>query len=376
MKRIITIVGARPQFVKAATLSREFVRVGVDEKIIHTGQHFDANMSEVFFTEMEIPQPAYRLDINGVSHGAMTGRMLEGIEKILLDEKPEGVLVYGDTNSTLAGALAASKLHIPVLHVEAGLRSFNMRMPEEINRILTDRVSSVLFCPTDAAINNLAAEGYHVSSVLDTDEGSFRINHDKKSSIPVQIVKNGDVMQDAALFYAKKAAEKSTVLQQLPVRQFVLATVHRQENTDDPANLKGIIEGLNAIHREIPVVLPLHPRTRNILNQSGLTVDCLTIDPVGYFDMINLLQNCELVITDSGGVQKEAFFFQKYCITLREQTEWVELIEHGFNLLAGSDPDAMKKAYALLRNRKSDFSVNLYGNGEAARKAVSHIASY
>lgn len=376
MKRIITIVGARPQFVKAATLSREFVRVGVDEKIIHTGQHFDANMSEVFFTEMEIPQPAYRLDINGVSHGAMTGRMLEGIEKILLDEKPEGVLVYGDTNSTLAGALAASKLHIPVLHVEAGLRSFNMRMPEEINRILTDRVSSVLFCPTDAAINNLAAEGYDVSSVLDTDEGSFRINHDKKSSIPVQIVKNGDVMQDAALFYAKKAAEKSTVLQQLPVRQFVLATVHRQENTDDPANLKGIIEGLNAIHREIPVVLPLHPRTRNILNQSGLTVDCLTIDPVGYFDMINLLQNCELVITDSGGVQKEAFFFQKYCITLREQTEWVELIEHGFNLLAGSDPDAMKKAFALLRNRKSDFSVNLYGNGEAARKAVSHIASY
>lgn len=376
MKRIITIVGARPQFVKAATLSREFVRVGVDEKIIHTGQHFDANMSEVFFKEMEIPQPAYRLDINGVSHGAMTGRMLEGIEKILLDEKPEGVLVYGDTNSTLAGALAASKLHIPVLHVEAGLRSFNMRMPEEINRILTDRVSSVLFCPTDAAINNLAAEGYDVSSVLDTDEGSFSINHDKKSSIPVQIVKNGDVMQDAALFYAKKAAEKSTVLQQLPVRQFVLATVHRQENTDDPANLKGIIEGLNAIHREIPVVLPLHPRTRNILNQSGLTVDCLTIDPVGYFDMINLLQNCELVITDSGGVQKEAFFFQKYCITLREQTEWVELIEHGFNLLAGSDPDAMKKAFALLRNRKSDFSVNLYGNGEAARKAVSHIASY
>lgn len=376
MKRIITIVGARPQFVKAATLSREFVRVGVDEKIIHTGQHFDANMSEVFFTEMEIPQPAYRLDINGVSHGAMTGRMLEGIEKILLDEKPEGVLVYGDTNSTLAGALAASKLHIPVLHVEAGLRSFNMRMPEEINRILTDRVSSVLFCPTDAAINNLAAEGYDVSSVPDTDEGSFSINHDKKSSIPVQIVKNGDVMQDAALFYAKKAAEKSTVLQQLPVRQFVLATVHRQENTDDPANLKGIIEGLNAIHREIPVVLPLHPRTRNILNQSGLTVDCLTIDPVGYFDMINLLQNCELVITDSGGVQKEAFFFQKYCITLREQTEWVELIEHGFNLLAGSDSDAMKKAYALLRNRKSDFSVNLYGNGEAARKAVSHIASY
>ncbi|MDX9748009.1 MAG: UDP-N-acetylglucosamine 2-epimerase (non-hydrolyzing) [Paludibacter sp.] len=356
MKRIITIVGARPQFVKAATLSREFVRAGIDEKIVHTGQHFDANMSEVFFTEMEIPQPAYHLDINGVGHGAMTGRMLEGIEKILLAEKPEGVLVFGDTNSTLAGALAAAKLHIPVIHVEAGLRSFNMQMPEEINRILTDRISSLLFCPTDAALKNLAAEGF--------------------ANLPVQIVKNGDVMQDAALYYARKASEKATVLNHLPVKRFVLATVHRQENTDDPVHLKGIVEGLNAIHREVPVVLPLHPRTRNILQQSGLTIDFITIDPVGYFDMISLLQNCQLVVTDSGGVQKEAFFFQKQCITLREQTEWVELVEHGFNRLTGSNPNLIQESFFQMMNQQSDFSVNLYGNGEAARKAVSEILKF
>jgi len=356
MKRIITIVGARPQFVKAATLSREFVRAGIDEKIVHTGQHFDANMSEVFFTEMEIPQPAYHLDINGVGHGAMTGRMLEGIEKILLAEKPEGVLVFGDTNSTLAGALAAAKLHIPVIHVEAGLRSFNMQMPEEINRILTDRISSLLFCPTDAALKNLAAEGF--------------------DNLPVQIVKNGDVMQDAALYYARKASEKATVLNHLPVKRFVLATVHRQENTDDPVHLKGIVEGLNAIHREVPVVLPLHPRTRNILQQSGLTIDFITIDPVGYFDMISLLQNCQLVVTDSGGVQKEAFFFQKQCITLREQTEWVELVEHGFNRLTGSNPNLIQESFFQMMNQQSDFSVNLYGNGEAARKAVSEILKF
>jgi UDP-GlcNAc3NAcA epimerase len=368
MKRIITIVGARPQFVKAATLSREFLKAGITEKIIHTGQHFDANMSEVFFTEMEIPQPAYRLNINGVGHGAMTGRMLEGIEKILLDEQPEGVLVFGDTNSTLAGALAAAKLHIPVLHVEAGLRSFNMLMPEEINRILTDRISSVLFCPTDAALNNLAAEGFVNSA--DRTPGSA-----KQKSIAVQIVKNGDVMQDAALFYAKKAAERATIVKQLPVSRFVLATVHRQENTDNPQNLKGIIEGLNAIHREVPVVLPLHPRTRSLLNQSGISPEFIAIDPVGYFDMISLLQHCELVVTDSGGVQKEAFFFQKHCITLREQTEWVELTEHGFNELAGSDPIVINRAFKKLMNQQSDFSVNLYGNGEAARKAVELIAT-
>jgi len=353
MKKIITVVGARPQFIKAATLSRQFKLLGIEEKIIHTGQHFDANMSEIFFDEMEIPKPAYQLDIHGVSHGAMTGRMLEGIEKILMSEKPDGVLVYGDTNSTLAGALAAAKLHIPVIHVEAGLRSFNMEMPEEINRILTDRISNALFCPTDTAVNNLMREGF--------------------DNMPIQIIKNGDVMQDAAMYYADKAQLKSDIIRKAGLNKFVLATIHRQENTDNPENLKNIIEGLNAIHKEIPVVVPMHPRTRNILAQNYQLPDFTIIDPVGYFDMIMLLKSCEMVITDSGGVQKEAFFFAKHCITLREQTEWVELVENGFNLLVGSDIDKLRDAFDFFRTKKSDFSINLYGNGKAAEMAAAEI---
>jgi len=353
MKKIITVVGARPQFIKAATLSRQFKLLGIEEKIIHTGQHFDANMSEIFFDEMEIPKPVYQLDIHGVSHGAMTGRMLEGIEKILMTEKPDGVLVYGDTNSTLAGALAAAKLHIPVIHVEAGLRSFNMEMPEEINRILTDRISNALFCPTDTAVNNLMREGF--------------------DNMPIQIIKNGDVMQDAAMYYADKAQLKSDIIRKAGLNKFVLATIHRQENTDNPENLKDIIEGLNAIHKEIPVVVPMHPRTRNILAQNYQLPDFTIIDPVGYFDMIMLLKSCEMVITDSGGVQKEAFFFAKHCITLREQTEWVELMENGFNLLVGSDIDKLRDAFDFFRTKKSDFSINLYGNGKAAEMAAAEI---
>lgn len=353
MRKIITVVGARPQFIKAATLSRQFKLLGIEEKIIHTGQHFDANMSEIFFDEMEIPKPAYQLDIHGVSHGAMTGRMLEGIEKILMTEKPDGVLVYGDTNSTLAGALAAAKLHIPVIHVEAGLRSFNMDMPEEINRILTDRISNALFCPTDTAVNNLMREGF--------------------DNMPVQIIKNGDVMQDAAMYYADKAQLKSDIIRKAGLNKFVLATIHRQENTDNPENLKNIIEGLNAIHKEIPVVVPMHPRTRNILAQNYQLPDFTIIDPVGYFDMIMLLKSCEMVITDSGGVQKEAFFFAKHCITLREQTEWVELVDKGFNLLVGSDIDKLRDAFDFFRNKQSDFSIDLYGNGKAAEMAAAEI---
>ena len=353
MHKIITIVGARPQFVKAATLSRQFIRFGVEEKIIHTGQHFDNNMSAVFFEEMEIPKPTYNLDIHGVTHGAMTGRMLEGIEKILIDEKPDGVLVYGDTNSTLAGALAAAKLHIPVIHVEAGLRSFNMDMPEEINRILTDRISNVLFCPTDTAVVNLKKEGF--------------------DHLPVQIVKNGDVMQDAAIYYAEKAENISNILQRLQLNQFVLGTVHRQENTDSPEKLKNIIAGLNAINREVQVIVPLHPRTKNILGQMQIKPEFTIIDPIGYFDMIMLLKACEMVITDSGGVQKEAFFFGKHCITLREQTEWVELVDYGYNQLVGSDVALMLTAYKQLSNKQSDFSVDLYGKGEAAEVAVRKI---
>lgn len=355
MKRIITIVGARPQFVKAATLSRQFTLCGIEEQIIHTGQHFDANMSDVFFEEMEIPRPAYQLDIHGVSHGAMTGRMLEGIEQILLKEKPEGVLVYGDTNSTLAGALAAVKLHIPVIHVEAGLRSFNMTMPEEINRILTDRISSLLLCPTDTAVQNLKREGF--------------------DNYTAQIVKNGDVMQDAAMYYAQKAQEKSQIIGQLGLTDFVLATIHRQENTDNPVKLHDIITGLNLINKEVQMVVPLHPRTRNILQQLNLKPAFTIIDPVGYFDMIMLLKHCKLVVTDSGGVQKEAFFFGRHCITLREQTEWVELVEHGFNRIVGTNTNLLLDAFRYFSNKQSDFGVDLYGKGKAAERAVGEIGS-
>lgn len=356
MRKIVTVVGARPQFIKAATLSRQFPTVGVEEIIIHTGQHFDNNMSDVFFEEMEIPRPAYHLDIHNLTHGAMTGRMLEGIEKILLKEKPDGMLVYGDTNSTLAGALAAVKLNIPVIHVEAGLRSFNMEMPEEINRILTDRISSLLFCPTDVAVQNLKREGFE--------------------HFPARIIKNGDVMQDAALYYASKAEEKSDILQKIGGEKFVLATIHRQENTDHPEKLRNIVEGLNQIHRQVRVIVPLHPRTRKILQQLSIIPNFTIIEPVGYFDMIVLEKSCELIITDSGGVQKEAFFFGKHCITLREQTEWTELVENGFNILVGSDVEKLLQAFATFQNKKSDFSINLYGNGHAAEKAAKEIAAF
>lgn len=356
MKKVITIVGARPQFIKAATLSRQFKLLGIEELIIHTGQHFDSNMSDVFFDEMDIPTPTYQLDIHGLNHGAMTGRMLEKIEEILIVEKPDGVLVYGDTNSTLAGALAAVKLHIPVIHVEAGLRSYNMNMPEEINRILTDRISSILFCPTDAAVHNLKREGF--------------------DNYPVRIFNNGDVMQDAALFYAGNAQKNSKIINQLSLSKFVLATIHRQENTDSAIKLKNIVEGLNEINRITPIVVPIHPRTRNILNQLSITPEFKLIEPVGYFDMIMLLKNCDLVITDSGGMQKEAFFFRKHCITLREETEWLELVENGFNILVGSDKSKLIEAYKKMRNKESDFSLDLYGNGTASKLIAEKILTF
>lgn len=354
MKKVVTIVGARPQFIKAATVSRQLALLGLKELIIHTGQHFDANMSDVFFKEMEIPKPAYQLNVNGLNHGAMTGRMLEGIEDILLKEKPDGVMVYGDTNSTLAGALAAAKLHIPLIHVEAGLRSFNMKMPEEINRILTDRISNILFCPTEASILNLKREGF--------------------DNMPVQIIKNGDVMQDAAIYYSARAEEKSDILKRIKLSKFVLATIHRQENTDSPENLRSIIEGLNQINSLTPVIVPLHPRTLHRLSELNIVPQFTIIEPVGYFDMIQLLKNCDLVVTDSGGVQKEAFFFGKHCIILREETEWVELVENGFNVLVGSDSSKLINAFNSVNTMKSDFSINLYGNGEAAKIVAQEIA--
>jgi UDP-GlcNAc3NAcA epimerase len=352
--KILTIVGARPQFVKAAALSREIRKNSqLQEIIVHTGQHFDTNMSDIFFEEMDIPKPNYNLNINGLSHGAMTGQMLEGIEKIILSEKPDTVLAYGDTNSTLAGALAAKKLHVKVAHVEAGLRSFNMKMPEEINRILTDRISDWLFCPTDTAVSNLIAEGLN----------------------PSNIYQCGDVMEDAALYYAAMAEQKSTILQTLSLQDqpFVLATLHRAENTDNPTRLKQITEAINTIHRHTKVVIPLHPRTRNKLAELNLNLDCITIDPIGYFDMLSLLTHCSLVITDSGGLQKEAFFFRKHCLTTRTETEWVELVTNGYNTLTDSDTETIIARAQQKLNEAYPDAMNLYGNGKACERICQVI---
>jgi len=344
LKKIVSILGARPQFVKAAVLSRIIVDgKEFSEVIIHTGQHFDANMSEVFFTEMEIPKPKYNLDINGIRHGAMTGRMLEKIEEVLLIEKPALVVVYGDTNSTLAGALAAKKLGIRVVHVEAGLRSFNMTMPEEVNRILTDRISDLLLCPTSTAVSNLKTEGFD--------------NFNSKIELC------GDIMHDAVEFYGKLSDTRSTLIEKLELngKSFVLATIHRQENTDDPERLKAIVEGLNSISDETLVVMPLHPRTKELLKKYALDFTGLLIDPVGYFDMLQLLKNCDLVITDSGGLQKEAYFNEKPCIIAREETEWVELVTEGYASIAGSDAEKILQESKRYLSEKIDFRSGLYG---------------
>lgn len=344
MKKIVTILGARPQFVKAAVLSRIIAKYNViEEVIIHTGQHYDANMSDIFFEEMKIPKPKYNLAINGLSHGAMTGQMLVEIEAVLMKEKPDLVLVYGDTNSTLAGALAAKKMTIKVVHVEAGLRSFNMKMPEEINRILTDRISDLLLCPTDTAIENLQKEGF--------------------TNLPAKVVKCGDIMKDAVEFYGKISEEKSSIISDLNLipNEFVLATIHRQENTDNLENLKEIFEGLESISKEKQVVLPLHPRTKAILKQHNLTYDIKIIDPVGYFDMLELLKKCNLVVTDSGGLQKEAFFNKKHCIIAREETEWVELVANGFAEIVGSDSEKMFHAFKNYQKSTANFELDLFG---------------
>ncbi|MBE9504353.1 MAG: UDP-N-acetylglucosamine 2-epimerase (non-hydrolyzing), partial [Proteobacteria bacterium] len=330
--KIVTIIGARPQFIKAAPVSRAIAEhnklvIGqlITEVIVHTGQHYDRNMSDVFFEEMHIPKPNYLLDIHGLSHGAMTGQMLEKIEEVLMNEKPDMVLVYGDTNTTLASALAAAKLHIPVAHVEAGLRSFNRRMPEETNRVLTDHVSTILFCPTKQATENLKAEGI-VDSNTEHELSAM------SCKLPQKVALVGDVMLDAALYH-KQYAKKPRF--DLP-EEFILATIHRAENTDNAERLKSIFRAFEKICQEIPIILPLHPRTRKEIdahdflftnNDSQFTHNTsrfMLIDPVSYLEMIYLLERCSLVMTDSGGLQKEAFFFQKPCVTLRDETEWVE----------------------------------------------------
>lgn len=358
MKKIVTILGARPQFVKAAVLSRVVMsHQEIEEVIVHTGQHYDANMSAVFFEEMNIPHPKYNLNINGLSHGAMTGQMLEKIEEVLVEEKPDGVVVYGDTNSTLAGALAAQKLGIKVVHIEAGLRSYNMEMPEEVNRILTDRISSLLICPTDTAIANLKKEGFE--------------HHELK------MVKSGDIMKDAVAYYSELSLKKATVLQKqhLEKGQFVLATIHRQENTDAIEVLKGVFEGLTQIHQNTEVVVPLHPRTKVVLEKHQLDYPLTFIEPVGYFDMLALLQNCQLVVTDSGGLQKEAFFNQKPCLIARKETEWVELVTNGFAELVAGDSEKMLHGYHQFLNKELDFSIPLYGIevGESIYKEIKKL---
>ncbi len=355
--KIVTILGARPQFVKAGSVSREILvrkqrDENIEEVILHTGQHYDVNMSDIFFEEMQIPKPNYFLGVGGATHGAMTGQMIEKIEEILLNEKPDWVLIYGDTNSTLAGAIAASKLHIKIAHVEAGLRSHNMRMPEEINRILADRVSSVLFCPTQAAIDNLNKESV---SAWGTN---------------ASVVLSGDVMQDGALYYQMLSQKPSEISVS---KSFVLCTVHRAENTDDPIRLRNIISALNEIAKDQQAILPLHPRTKKILLQEKYDTSNLTIiDPVGYLNMVWLIDNCSLVMTDSGGLQKEAYFFSKPCITLRDETEWTELVSAGVNKLAGADFNSILQAYKDGFDN-INYEAKLYGNGDASKKIVSYL---
>jgi UDP-GlcNAc3NAcA epimerase len=351
--KILTILGARPQFIKAGALCREFSKHNqIDEVIVHTGQHFDKNMSDVFFDEMEIPKPKYNLGINSLTHGAMTGRMIEEIEKILFKESPDLLLVYGDTNSTLAGALAAKKMHIPVAHVEAGLRSFNMKMPEEINRILTDRISDYLFCPTEQSFENLKKEGF--------------------DNLENKVVNVGDVMNDAVLFYSMKPNERNILKLD---NDYILCTIHRQENTDDIKRLRDIISAINELSKSVKVVIPLHPRTKQKIKDLNIKVEADIVEPVGYVQMLNLIKNSRLVLTDSGGIQKEAYILKKYCVTLRDETEWVELINNGVNVLVGADKAKIISAVRDKLNANFNSDVNLYGGGTASEKIIDYLLS-
>lgn len=356
--KILTIIGARPQFIKAAAVSYAFAQYeNIQEVILHTGQHFDTNMSNVFFEELCIPKPIYNLGIGGSLHGAMTGAQLAGIEGVLLQEKPDWVLVYGDTNSTLAGALAAAKLHIPVAHVEAGLRSFNRRMPEEINRVVTDHISTALFAPTATAMQHLANEG-----------------------IPLEHCHHvGDVMYDAALLFGARAKQQSTILQllNLSAGKYILTTIHRAENTNDLQRLQNILKSLNEVSHTLPVIWPVHPRTQKLLEQpelnSLLGTQVQLIDPVGYLDMVMLEQHAAVIATDSGGVQKEAFFYQIPCVTLRDETEWIELVDAGWNQIV-PPTDKSNIAHALLAAVESFGSpIQPYGDGYTSSRIAKKL---
>jgi UDP-GlcNAc3NAcA epimerase len=365
--KIITIVGARPQFVKAAVVSRAIDKINqenrrqtINEVIIHTGQHYDTNMSDIFFEEMQISKPNYHLGIGGASHGAMTGRMLEKIEEVLLIEKPDLVIIYGDTNSTLAGALAAAKLHIPVAHVEGGLRNYDRTIPEEINRVLTDHLSTWIFCPSQLSVDNLAREGFL---------------QEKREKAKVYVHNVGDVMYDAFCFYLEKATPTPNTknLIHRVGGGYCLTTIHRAGNTDDAIILENIIKGFKLISAHIPVIIPLHPRTQRVIKQNNINIDGLDIiEPVGYFDMLFLLKHSGIVITDSGGVQKEAYFAKKPCITLIDYTPWLELVQCGVNTTIDSDTDLIYKT-AINKLQDTDtlvFPPNIYGDANAGEKIV------
>lgn len=370
MKKIITVIGARPQIIKAAAISRAIKNNFSDkilEVIVHTGQHYDENMSQIFFEELEIPFPNYNLNVGSGSHGEQTAKMLEGLENIYVQEKPDAVIVYGDTNSTIAGALAASKIHIPVIHIEAGLRSFNKAMPEEINRIACDHMSTLLFTPSETGHRNLLNEG---------------IKNDQKEAASIDnptIYLCGDIMYDNSLYFSAMSEQKSEILKELEITTdgFILCTIHRDTNTDDTANLNAIFRALLRIQKtsNLKIVLPLHPRTKEKLN-SHLDENLLTeinqnknfkiIPPLGFLDIISLEKNARLIITDSGGLQKEAFFFQKPCVILREQTEWIEIVENGNALIAGANELKIISSVETLIKRTDFTYPNLYGDGNAA----------
>lgn len=372
MTNLLTIIGARPQIIKAAALSRAVALHNathpdspVRERILHTGQHYDENMSGVFFGELGIPQPDYNLGVGSGSHGAQTARMIVGIEQVLNGALPDrngekcskwdGVVLYGDTNSTLAGAVAASKLHIPVFHIEAGLRSFNMAMPEEVNRIVCDQLSSILFAPTQTAVDNLREEGF-------TGREEYKL-------YGREVVNCGDVMYDNTLYFSEKAPENK-------YGEYVLATVHRQENTDDTGRLESIFEALSKIAESTKVVLPLHPRTAGALKDAGIDTSKLTIiPPASYLETLSLEKHAKLVLTDSGGVQKEAFFLERPCVILRDETEWVEIIQNGAGVLAGADYDKILAAYDALHGRKVVFPP-IFGDGHAAEHILSMIRAH
>jgi UDP-GlcNAc3NAcA epimerase len=358
MKKIVTVLGARPQFIKASAVSRAIEKSGkLKEVVVHTGQHFDKNMSDVFFKELGIKTPKYNLGISGGKHGEMTGRMLWKVEEVLIKEQPDLVLVYGDTNSTLAGALAAVKLGIPVAHVEAGLRSFNMAMPEEINRILTDRISRWLFAPTEAAACHLRREGVEEE----------------------RIILVGDVMYDVALQHSSGVSADERVLKRLKLqpKSYILATVHRAENTDDPRRLAVIVEALKQVAKSFPVIWPLHPRTQHAMERNGEPLTGCThlhvIEPVGYLDMVQLEKYAAVIATDSGGVQKEAFFYRVPCVILRDETEWVELVDAGWHRLVPPLSADVVQAAILEAMGEQGADVQPYGAGDAVQRIVGRL---